>query len=80
MSGLFSNLLVSSPNGGGLFFINANSVKKLDSFNTVGLFAESGRFFRGIQPDSLWVYGDTALEIDSGTVPVGDVQIGRAHV
>ncbi|MDU8459091.1 MULTISPECIES: glycoside hydrolase family 99-like domain-containing protein [Pseudomonas syringae group] len=73
MSGLFSNLLVSSPNGGGLFFINANSVKKLDSFNTVGLFAESGRFFRGIQPDSLWVYGDTALEIDSGTVPVGDV-------
>ncbi|MCI3943869.1 glycosyltransferase [Pseudomonas syringae] len=73
MSGLFSNLLVSSPNGGGLFFINANSVKKLDSFNTVGLFAGSGRFFRGIQPDSLWMYGETALEVDSGTVSIGDV-------
>ncbi len=73
MSGLFSNLLVSSPNGGGLFFINAKRVKKLDSFNTVGLFAESGRFFRGVQPDALWMYGETALEIDSSTVPVGDV-------
>ena len=73
MSGLFSNLLVSSPNGGGLFFVNAGSVKKLDSFNTVGLFAGAQRFMRGIQPDALWIYGDTTLEISSETVSIGDV-------
>jgi GT2 family glycosyltransferase len=73
MKGLFSNLLVSSPNGGGLFFINAGSVTRLDSFNTVGLFAASGRFLRGIQPDSLWIFGDTPLQIGSDTLAIGDV-------
>ena len=73
MKGIFSNLLVSSPNGGGLFFINAEQVKKLDSFNSVGLFAVAGKFFRGIQPDSLWIYGDSSLKVDRATVAIGDV-------
>ncbi|MEE4693639.1 glycoside hydrolase family 99-like domain-containing protein [Pseudomonas alliivorans] len=73
MSSLFSNLLVSSPNGGGLFYVNADTVKKLDSFNTVGLFAASGKFLRGIQPDALWIYDGSLREIESSTVPIGDV-------
>lgn len=73
MNGLFSNLLVSSPNGGGLFFIHDKLPKKLDSFNTVGLFAAPRKFLRAIQPESVWAFGDNPLQIHSDAVALGDV-------
>jgi O-antigen biosynthesis protein len=73
MNGLFSNLLVSAPNGGGLFYINNGEVKKLDSFNTVGLFATSRNFYRAIQPDAVWAYGATPFQITDESVSLGDV-------
>lgn len=73
MSELFSDLFVSSPNGGGLFFIQEGQVVKLDSINTVGLGSDANSFFRAIQPDQLWVLGERTTVIDKHVADLGDI-------
>ncbi|SFV04653.1 MULTISPECIES: DUF4915 domain-containing protein [Pseudomonas] len=53
---LFENLLVSSPNGGGLLFIHHRQVFRLDDLNTTGISLKDGRFLRGFQPEGLVYY------------------------
>lgn len=51
MAELFSGLLVSCPNEGGLFYLDGRRAIKLDSLDTTG-FGQSGkRMLRGLQPD-----------------------------
>lgn len=73
MKELFSDLFVSSPNGGGLFFIDEGEVVRLDGINTVGLGFSSDAFFRAIQPNQLWVLGEKALVIDQAITDLGDI-------
>jgi GT2 family glycosyltransferase len=73
MNVLFSNLFVSSPNGGGLFFLDSGVVFRLDSLNTVGLNLASSSFLRAIQPDALWVCGEQTLILDKRLVDLADI-------
>jgi O-antigen biosynthesis protein len=73
MKELFTDLFVSSPNGGGLFFIDEGKVVRLDGINTVGLGSSSDAFFRAIQPNQLWVLGERTLVIDQTIADLGDI-------
>ena len=50
---MFDNLLISSPNNGGLFYVNGDCVAKVDNFDTTGLCFAEERIVRGIQPRNL---------------------------
>ncbi|MGH8161223.1 MAG: DUF4915 domain-containing protein, partial [Gammaproteobacteria bacterium] len=57
MADAFDNLLVSCPNGGGLFLFSDGTIHKLDGFDTTGLAASGMRVVRAIQPDDLAMLG-----------------------
>lgn len=62
---LFSNLLISSPNGGGLFLVDGAVEYRLDSIDTTGLAQGGGYLFRCVQPNSFTVVrdvGDTFID------------------
>jgi glycosyltransferase involved in cell wall biosynthesis len=73
MNKIFENLLVSSPNGGGLFFIHEGEVFKLDNFYTTGLSMKGRKLLRGIQPSKVWLYNDEVREITQNTVFFDDI-------
>ncbi|WP_434604857.1 glycoside hydrolase family 99-like domain-containing protein [Pseudomonas sp. R1-7] len=73
MNDLFSNLFVSSPNGGGLFFLDSGVVFRLDGLSTVGLNLASNSFLRAIQPDALWVCDEQTLVLDKTAVDLADI-------
>lgn len=48
---IFDNLLISAPNdNGGLFFIGNNSIIKIDSKPSTGIFSDQSILARGVQP------------------------------
>lgn len=53
----FDGLLISSPNGGGLFYCVGDTPLKLDSHNTTGMFVSRNGVGRGFQPKTLHIYG-----------------------
>jgi hypothetical protein len=61
MNNLFANLLISSPNGGGLFLASASGLYKVDDLNITGIFAGENIFLRALQPNQL-----QAFRTDSG--------------
>lgn len=81
MSELFSRLLVSSPNNGGLFLLYAHKAYKLDNLNTTGIHHVGGVFSRGLQPDSFWAGGADSPEINPAlaVLDVHDVLIHDNH-
>ncbi|NUT88927.1 DUF4915 domain-containing protein [Pseudomonas corrugata] len=58
MHSAFENLMISSPNGGGLFFIHNGQVFRLDDINTTGISLSGKKLLRGFQPKSLVFYQD----------------------
>lgn len=56
MSDMFDNLIISCPNGGGLFVVYEGEIQKVDNTNTVGLHSSGSIFLRGAQPETLWVH------------------------
>ncbi|HHK0539079.1 TPA: DUF4915 domain-containing protein, partial [Pseudomonas aeruginosa] len=66
-------LLVSCPNGGGLYLIHNGQVSLLDNFNTTGFFSREQTLVRGIQPDELVIYGDTNLSGATDRIRVDDI-------
>lgn len=66
MPEMFSNLLVSCPNGGGLFVVNDGLALRVDDIDTTGLAWSEGVLLRGLQPDRLWV-ADGRFQIVDGT-------------
>jgi glycosyltransferase involved in cell wall biosynthesis len=73
MSKQFENLLVSSPNSGGLFLIHKGNTFRLDSLNTTGLFCFASGVLRGIQPAELCIYKDSVQYISAESVSFGDI-------
>ncbi|WP_248799618.1 DUF4915 domain-containing protein [Pseudomonas sp. MWU13-2105] len=59
---LFDNLLVSSPNGGGLLFIHRDQAFHLDMINTTGISLNGSTLLRGLQPQGLVLYKDQRVE------------------
>jgi len=62
MPHLFDNLLISSPNGGGLLFIHRNQAFHLDTINTTGISLNGGTLLRGLQPQGLLIYKGHRVE------------------
>lgn len=76
MIDLFQNLLVSAPNGGGLFLASDGTVFKLDNVDTVGLWPTGRGLLRGAQPATLWVHGaasPAATQVFEGIPDIHDV-------
>jgi glycosyltransferase involved in cell wall biosynthesis len=73
MNDLFDQLIISSPNGGGLFLISNNRSLKLDSIDTAGLSMAGGIFLRGQQPSSLWICYEETYEVGNETVTFDDI-------
>lgn len=85
MIDLFSRLIVSAPNDGGLLAIIGGRVYPLDSADTTGLCLAGGILARALQPNTLRLYGngptrDIVLEGDLGDVHDVLVHEGRCYV
>lgn len=72
MSNAFENLLISSPNGGGLLFVHKGQVFRLDDINTTGISLRGDKFLRGLQPDGLIFYQGNQTTHDPRT-PIYDI-------
>lgn len=70
MSDIFNNLIISCPNGGGLFVAFEGEILNVDSTYTVGLYNKGSCFLRGAQPASLWVHD---FETPGNTKQVPDI-------
>lgn len=73
MTSVFNNLLVTSPNGGGIFFVHAGVVQKLDALDSTGLSVHGRRVLRGVQPSLVVLYQGTPTDINPTDIPFGDV-------
>lgn len=73
MDNLFENLLVSSPNDGGLFFINNENVYQLDNFNSTGLSVKDRTVLRGVQPSMMQLYDTDLFEFTNNEMPFDDI-------
>jgi hypothetical protein len=82
MSNAFENLMVSSPNGGGLLFIQHGQVFRLDDINTTGISLRGDKFLRGFQPEGLILYhGNQTSEAPGTPIPdIHDVLIADASL
>lgn len=72
MTQAFENLLVSSPNGGGLLYIHHGHVFRLDDIDTTGISQRGGKFLRGLQPEGLVYYQGNRATQDPGA-PIHDI-------
>jgi GT2 family glycosyltransferase/glycosyltransferase involved in cell wall biosynthesis len=79
MHDLFNGLLISSPNGGGLFVANNNRVLQLDGLDTAGINSTRGVFLRGQQSASLWICRNQTLEVTNETVAFDDIHDVLCH-
>lgn len=70
---MFENLLISSPNGGGLFLINEGVPCRLDNLDSTGLSYREGIILRGLQPAELCIYDNSARLITGESVGFYDV-------
>ncbi|QOD91381.1 DUF4915 domain-containing protein [Lysobacter sp. CW239] len=73
MTSVFNNLLVTSPNGGGIFFVHGGAIQKLDALDSTGLSVSGRRVLRGIQPSLVVLYQGTPMDINPTDIAFGDV-------
>lgn len=73
MRDLFENLFITSPNGGGLFFVSNGEIHQLDRKESTGIYFEDGLIVRGVQPDDLHIYSDRLVVVDGNELGFGDV-------
>jgi len=73
MNDLFDLLLVSSPNGGGLFFLYEGIPYLLDNFNTTGLSLGKDIALRGIQSSLIRVYDRGSVDLDGKALSFSDI-------
>lgn len=69
----FDNLMVSSPNNGGLFLLIEGEVHKLDGSNTTGLALDASAWARGMQPGTLVTSANGMRSADDGFPDIHDV-------
>lgn len=73
MADLFDHLLVSSPNGGGLFLLHKGEAIKLDALDTTGLDVRENRLVRAIQPSTLVMLDGAAVELPGEDAGIDDL-------
>lgn len=73
MINVFDHLLVTSPNGGGIFFVHGGMVHKLDALDSTGLSVAGRTVLRGIQPSLVVLYQGTPTDINPTDIAFGDV-------
>ncbi|WP_313929668.1 DUF4915 domain-containing protein [Pseudoxanthomonas sp.] len=69
----FNNILVSCPNGGGLFLVNDRNVHRLDSLDSTGLALRERTLVRGIQPALVVVYQTASFDVNPTSIAFGDI-------
>jgi len=79
MDKVFENLLVGSPNGGGLLHVHEGRVHKIDMLDTTGLFVHKRKLLRGIQPALVIAYGERVVELNPADVAFGDIHDVLIH-
>jgi len=70
---LFDHLLVSCPNGGGLFLLHQGEAIKLDALDTTGLDIREDRVVRAIQPSTLVVLDGPPIELPGESAGIDDL-------
>jgi hypothetical protein len=70
---LFDQLLVSCPNGGGVFLLHKGAAHKLDSLDTTGLDVRGAHIARAIQPANLVLFKTTAHELAGEQAGIDDL-------
>lgn len=73
MTDLFDQLLVSCPNGGGVFLLHKGTAHKLDSLDTTGLDVRGARIARAIQPASLVLFHVATQELAGEKARIDDL-------
>ncbi|MET1079703.1 MAG: glycosyltransferase [Pseudomonas sp.] len=73
MSECFSGLLVSCPNEGGIFLVQAGQVAQLDAYSATGLNFSAGILVSGRQPSTVLIHGQTTVQIDESAAAFHDV-------
>src|SRR5690242_14965675 len=68
-----NNLLVSCPNGGGMFLLHGGSVYKLDGLDTTGLAVGRDTTLRALQPSTLVEWRSDRLRSLEGFNDIHDV-------
>lgn len=79
MKNLFTDLFISCPNNGGIYFVHNETPQKLDSLNTTGLCYTEGKLIRGLQPASIAIYSDDYSEIVQSTIKFDDIHDVLIH-
>lgn len=79
MNSLFDNLIVSSPNGGGLFLAARGRAFQLDHINSTGIYKAANMFLRGHQPSSLWMFNDQTFEVVDNLSKYDDIHDVLCH-
>lgn len=62
MRDVFTNLLISCPNNGGLFLFHQGATYKIDSLDTTGFVVSESRMLRALQPAQLVQFGGDLQE------------------
>ena len=70
---MFNKLLISSPNNGGLFYIDGQVCIKLDSLSSTGISYSEGTLLRALQPDILNIYLDNEFTTFRGCFSFKDI-------
>ena len=70
---MFENIIFSSPNGGGLFYLNRNQVYRLDSTNSTGLAVSKNTLARGIQPNVVRFHRKSGTPVNEELTGFDDV-------
>ena len=73
MADFFDHLLVSCPNGGGLFLLHQGEAIKLDALDTTGLDIREGRVVRAIQPSTLVMLDASPVEVPGEGAGIDDL-------
>ena len=79
MANLFHQLLISSPNSGGLFLIKNKKVLPLDNIDTTGINKTNNVFLRAQQPASLWINRKKSTATINNTLEYDDIHDVLCH-
>lgn len=82
MNQVFNGLIITCPNGGGLFLINEGRVRRIDNSNCTGLDVRADAVLLGLQPETLCLTGGVSWELSGNAVgfdDIHDVRFGDDH-
>jgi hypothetical protein len=73
MKKLFEDIIISSPNGGGVFFSDGKQVYRIDSLDTTGLSFQGNTVARCVQPNTVCICGNRSDQVSGICINFEDV-------